>query len=247
MDISDIQPIQNEPVLFIKKRKIIVIADLHIGIESRLRELGLNIPSQTNKMNIKLIDLFNKLKPREIILLGDIKHNIPSPTIKERIDVKKFLLSIEGYGNVHLIPGNHDGLIHKLTSGNITIHGSDGLVFENIGFMHGHRWPSIELMNCDQVIFGHTHPTIMFSDNLNHRSFEQCWVRGGLLKEKIKIRYPDTKYPEVLIMPAFNPLCGGIAVNQDDISGPLGKFIDVENSQIYLIDGAFLGKLKDIK
>ena len=48
-------------------------------------------------------------------------------------------------------------------------------------------------------------------------------------------------------MPAFNPLCGGSSVNHDGIVGPLGKMIDIENSQIYLIDGASLGKVKDIK
>lgn len=247
MDISEIQPVQNEPVLFFKKRKILVFADLHIGIESRLREFGLNIPFQTQKMKKKFLEICEKQRPSEIILLGDIKHNIPSATIQERKDVKDFLLTIEEYGKVHIIPGNHDGFIHKLASKNITIHRSEGFVFENIGFIHGHRWPNVEIMNCDQIIFGHTHPTIMFSDKLNHRSFEQCWVKSKLLKDKIKIKYPDTRYPDVLIMPAFNSLCGGIAVNQEGITGPLGKFIDIENAQIYLIDGSFIGKLKDIK
>jgi putative SbcD/Mre11-related phosphoesterase len=247
MDISEIQPIQNEHVLFFKKRKILVIADLHIGIENQLRELGLNIPFQTQKMNKNLIQICNKLNPSQIILLGDIKHNIPSATIEERKDVRNFLLTIEEYGKVHIVPGNHDGFIHKLASKNITIHRSEGFILENIGFIHGHRWPSIEIMNCDQVIFGHTHPTIMFSDTLDHRSYEPCWVKGKLLKDKIKIKYPNTKYPDVLIMPAFNSLCGGIAVNQDGISSPLGKFIDIKNAQIYLIDGSSLGKLEDIK
>jgi metallophosphoesterase superfamily enzyme len=48
-------------------------------------------------------------------------------------------------------------------------------------------------------------------------------------------------------MPAFNPLCGGIAVNQDGISGPFGKFIDIKNAQIYLIDSSDLGKVKDLE
>ena len=47
-------------------------------------------------------------------------------------------------------------------------------------------------------------------------------------------------------MPAFNPLCGGMAVNQEGITGPIGKIIDIQNTQMYLIDGTSLGKVIDI-
>ena len=76
-----------------------------------------------------------KYKPKKIILLGDIKHNIPSSTIWERRDVKNFLKTIEEFGSVHVIPGNHDGNIKKLTSEKTIVHPSDGLVFDNIGFV----------------------------------------------------------------------------------------------------------------
>jgi metallophosphoesterase superfamily enzyme len=48
-------------------------------------------------------------------------------------------------------------------------------------------------------------------------------------------------------MPAFNPLCGGIAVNRDPLLGPFGSLIDVDNAEIYLLDGSSLGKVKDLK
>lgn len=48
-------------------------------------------------------------------------------------------------------------------------------------------------------------------------------------------------------MPAFNPLCGGIAANQEGITGPIGKIMDVKNAEVYLLDGSALGKVKDIK
>ena len=91
MNIEKIQPIPNEPILFIDDKKILVIADLHIGIEKELREHGLNPPPQTEKMLKRLVSICKKYKPKEIILLGDIKHNIPSSTFQERKDVKNFL------------------------------------------------------------------------------------------------------------------------------------------------------------
>jgi hypothetical protein len=247
MDLSEIQPIPNEPALFIKNKQILVVADLHIGIESQLREQGLHVSSQAQKMIDHLLSICKKYKPKEIILLGDIKHNIPSATIQERRDVRNFLKLIEEFGTIHIIPGNHDGFIKKLSPDEIIIHPSDGFIIENVGFVHGHRWPSEEIMGCGQIITAHTHPTVMFTDRLGYKTFESCWIKGMFLKNKLKEKYPNSTRPEILVMPAFNPLCGGLAVNQEGVMGPIGKIIDIRNAQIYLIDGTSLGRVKDIK
>lgn len=247
MQLGQIQPILNEPALFINEKKVLVVADLHIGIESELREYGLNTASQTKKMIDHLILLFKKYKPRETILLGDIKHNIPSSTIQERRDVKNFFKTIQPYGTIHLIPGNHDGNINKISSNNIIIHPSDGFVLENMGFVHGHRWPSEEIMQCEQIIIAHTHPTIMLMDRLGYKMFESCWLKGTTIKNKLLGKYPNAGDPHILVMPAFNPLCGGIAANIEGVVGPIGKIMDVKNAQVYLLDGSSIGKVKDIK
>jgi putative SbcD/Mre11-related phosphoesterase len=247
MDLSDLQPIPKEPALFIKNKQILVVADLHIGIDSQLREQGLHITPQAQKMMDHLFLICDKLKPKEIILLGDIKHNIPSATFQERKDVGNFLEKIKEFGNVHIIPGNHDGFIQKLSPDEIRIHPSDGFIIENIGFTHGHRWPSEDIMKCEQIIIGHTHPTIMFTDRREYKTFESCWIKGEFFKNKLKEKYPGSKDPEILVVPAFNPLCGGVAANQQGITGPMGKIIDIKNAQIYLVDGTSLGKVEDIK
>ncbi len=53
-------------------------------------------------------------------------------------------------------------------------------------------------------------------------------------------------------MPAFNRLLGGVPVNvkkmSNELLGPLLKnnFIDMNNAEIYLLDGTYLGKLKNL-
>jgi putative SbcD/Mre11-related phosphoesterase len=247
MELSEIQPILNEPALFIKDKKMLVVADLHIGVEAELRELGLNTASQTPAMINHLISICREYKPEEIVLLGDIKHNIPSSTIQERRDVKNFLETIQSYGNIHVIPGNHDGNIKKLSPEGILVHSSDGFVLENIGFVHGHRWPSREIMLCEQTIIGHTHPTIMLTDRLGYKTFEPCWLKGETVEDELRERYPDSTDIEILVMPAFNPLCGGIAANKEGVTGPIGKIMDIDNAQVYLLDGSSIGRVKDIK
>jgi hypothetical protein len=245
---AELQPVLNEPVLIIKEKKIIVIADLHIGIENELRERGLEAPSQTKSMTKRLIKLLEKYKPERIILLGDIKHNIPSSTFQERTDVKHFIETIEPYGTLHILPGNHDGGIKKLLKQNIFLHPSNGYAYENIGFIHGHRWPKEEIMHCKHIIIAHTHPTIMLTDRLGYKTFEPCWIKGRFIETKIKEKYPSSnKNQDVIIMPAFNPLCGGIAANKEPIIGPFGKIIDIKNAEVYLLNGTALGRIKDIK
>jgi hypothetical protein len=243
----ELQPIIDEPALLLKEKKLLIIADLHIGIESELQENGLQVPSQTKMMEQRLISILTTNTVDDIIFLGDIKHNIPSSTIQERTDVKGFLNTIQAYGTLHVLPGNHDGNIDRFLPPAIKLYPSDGFVFEGIGFTHGHRRPNQEVMQCEQVIIGHTHPTVMLTDRLGYRTFEQCWLRGAPLSEKLQGKYPNSPTSEILIMPAFNPLCGGIAVNRDLLLGPFNSLIDVDNADVYLLDGSSLGKVKDLK
>ncbi len=242
-----LQPLMDEPALLLKEKKLLVIADLHIGIESELRENGVQVPSQTKRMEERLLSIVIKNEVSDIIFLGDIKHTIPSSTYQERTDVKTFLAMIQSYSTLHVLPGNHDGNIDRLLTPGIQLHPSDGYVIEGIGFTHGHRKPSLEIMQCDQVIIGHSHPTVMLMDRLGYRTFEQCWVRGPPLFEALHQKYPNSPTSQILLMPAFNPLCGGTAVNQDSLLGPFKSLIDVDNADLYLLDGSSIGKVKDLK
>lgn len=247
MEFKDIKPVINEPALYIEEEKILVVADLHIGIEIELNELGLHSSSQTSSMIKRLISLIKKYKPEMIILLGDIKHDIVSSTAQERTDVKRFLKEIKSFGSIHILPGNHDGNIHRLIHPEIHLHTSNGFAYKNIGFIHGHRWPNKDVMKCENVIIGHTHPTIMLKDRLGYKNFEPCWMRGKCKKEILKEKYPDSSNPNIIVMPTFNPLCGGISINTEALIGPFNKIMDVKNSEVYLPDGSSLGKVKYIE
>jgi uncharacterized protein len=242
-----LQPLMDEPALLLKEKKLLVVADLHIGIESELRESGLQVPSQTKLMEERLVFLLTTNKVNDIIFLGDIKHTIPTSTFQERADVKNFLATIQSYSTVHILPGNHDGNIDRMLAPGIQLHPSEGYVFEGIGFSHGHRKPSDEIMRCDQVVIGHSHPTVMLMDRLGYRTFEQCWVRGPTNQDTLNEKYPDSATSQILLMPAFNPLCGGTAVNQDALLGPFKSLFDVDNAEVYLLDGSSIGKVKDLK
>ena len=233
--------------MFIQRQKILVIADLHIGIERELREHGLHAPSQTRHMVQRLDRLYKKYNPKNIIFLGDIKHNIPTSTFQERTDVTSFLKHFSTLLSLDIIPGNHDGNIQKLLPSSVCLHPSDGIVSDDIGFLHGHRWPKEELLQCRHIIVAHSHPTVALTDRLGYTTYEPCWVKGKILQQKAQQKYLSTGDPEVILMPPFNPLCGGTAVNHDPLLGPFLSLLDINEAKVYLLDGTLLGKVKDIR
>ena len=247
MNNKNIHPILNEPALFLKDKKILIIADLHIGIEEGLKDSGVHSGSQTKKVLNKINKICKKYKPKEIILLGDIKHNIPSSTYQERKDVKFFLEKIKEFSKIHIIPGNHDGNIKKICPMDITIHQSEGIIIDDIGLIHGHKWPKKEIFNVETIIIGHTHPSITLKDRMNIKTNEPCWIKTNFYFDKIKEKYNIENNPELIILPAFNPLCGGIPINLDGILGPFKNIVDIENSNVFLLDGTLLGKVKNLK
>jgi len=246
MTSIQLQPVSNEPLLFIKKQQMLVLADVHIGIERELREQGLHIPSKTQQLIDHITNVCQTYHPQKVVICGDIKHTIPHFTYQEERDVQCFFQALLSYAQVHVIPGNHDGNLKSLLPSEIQIHSSKGWVVDEIGFAHGHRWPSEEVMNSSFVVVSHTHPTVMLRDRLGHQSYEPCWLRGFLKKEILQRRYASSKGPEIVVMPAFNPLCGGIAVNTDGLVGPIGKYLDISDVRVFLLDGTFLGRVNDL-
>ena len=86
-------PILNEPALVVNNTiKALVIADVHLGIEWELYHRGFSIPSQVEKRKKRICDYLENANPDRIVLLGDIKHNVPRTSWQERKEVPDFRL-----------------------------------------------------------------------------------------------------------------------------------------------------------
>lgn len=237
----NLYPVHNEPALTFDRT--LIIADLHIGIEHVLRNAGFNIPSQSKKMMEKIIMLCRKHKVNRVVIVGDIKHSIPNVSYQEFDEIPGFFEEILKFCNIDVVLGNHDGGIKKLLPKNVKIHSSRGFIFNDIGFFHGHSWPDENIMKCEYVVMGHNHPVIVFKDKLGYRFSKTCWLRGKMLKNRDRYKKAN---PEIIIMPSFNKLCGN-PVDEKKFLGPITKLLDIKNLSIYLLNGTFLGKIKDVR
>lgn len=247
--MSPLKPIGSEPALLLRHRneRVVVVGDLHIGWEVMLAQQGIHIPSQTGKMLQRLKAILEKEHPSRLIMLGDVKHSVTGAELEEWRDVPEFFEELLKFvPSIQVILGNHDGNLEPLTPSKVELLASSGIaLWGKFGLLHGHAWPSPEILGCETLILGHLHPAVTLRDALGYRLTKPAWVmascdprkmlrgtlkaagvpiRGDLeevLAERFHVRLATTRS---VFVPPFNDFLGGRPVNSKRIEGtPTGE------------------------
>jgi len=257
--------------------RMLLATDFHLGIEYELAKMGINIPYQTDRFMGELLSLVREHRPDRVILLGDIKHGVPITSFQEKREIPRlFDALLAEVENVDVVRGNHDANIQNLAPEEVEIHPSKGfLVGERykVAALHGHAWPYPRLLSADLIVMGHNHPAVQLNTPLGVRITRRAWVRGSpdparqagallgqanidpggdpvaVFQESFEIKVGA---PQLVIMPTFNDLMGGLPVNSEAPKSLLGPFfrsgaVDVEDFDVYLLDGSFLGKVSFLR
>lgn len=269
-------PLQPFPALLLRSggERSLVASDLHIGWEAGLAEKGLHIPSQTAKILRRLLQLLRAYKPKRVIFLGDVKHTIAGAELEEWREVPEFLEAVaREVEEVWVVPGNHDGNLEPLLPEGVRALPSTGVVVGDVGLFHGHAWPSPELLGCRGLVMGHVHPVVALRDPMGFQIIRQVWVKvncdGGRLAGSILRRLGvrgeevekvlqgrfgvDLRVEKLLVMPSFNELLGGQVINRrggwrEGFISPVlrSQAINLDEAEIYLLDGTFLGSRRQL-
>jgi putative SbcD/Mre11-related phosphoesterase len=204
--VLTIHPLFSQAALIIdeniKKRRYMVISDLHIGFESNLYKRGINIYKEIflEEIITELSDLVRYHKVDAIILLGDLKSTVGSISKQEWKEVPRFLKLLSEITDVYLVPGNHDSNIRLLTPENINVISSQGMVLGDTLLIHGHTMPTIGRSNVKRIIMGHIHPVFLRRNTVIDG--QRVWVCLKILKDSI---FPSTQGSlEIIIIPAYN-------------------------------------------
>ena len=234
---------------------MLVISDLHIGLEYDLLKSGIKIRKRIEKFKIIIDDLIKLTKASNLLIIGDVKYKVPGMSLQELKDIPKFFNYLnDNFKKVIVIKGNHDDFLETILHKKVKIYSSRGVKLGEYGFFHGHAWPSKALMKCDYLFMGHLQPAIEFRDKLGYRSIQQVWLKGKLNQELIKKKYEikETGKLNFIVLPSFNKVSGSLAVNKvlkEDLIGPLlaNKILDIDKTKSYLLDGTHLGEIKNLK
>ena len=270
------------PAALIKngETKTLLIADPHLGWEMSLQEKGIHIPSQTPKILNKLTAIITEYKPKQLVILGDVKYTVVSSELGEWHDIPDFFAKLLGYvDDIAIVRGNHDANLESLLPENVKLLPATGEVIGDVGVFHGHKWPSPALLGCKTLVMGHLHPVVVFRDPIGFKITRQVWMKANcdaealakILLQKNNVKIEGTvaetlkkhynirlKAKEIFIMPSFNDFLGGRPINETrprkeigggTLIGPVlrSEAVDVDNSELYLLDGTYLGTLNQLR
>jgi putative SbcD/Mre11-related phosphoesterase len=264
--------IKNEPAVLLreKTRRVLVIADLHIGYERTLVNQEIYSSNITKRLLDHLDALVSQVNPTEIIILGDLKHTIRSFSTQEFRSVAVLLDRLQQKATLTIVRGNHDADLELVVPDDSTIIPSSGLklIFgkQHIYLLHGHAQPHQDILSCQNLIMGHIHPTIAISALKERRSKHRVWAKVGWqstiieafsqwfgydILEKHKDLIPNILAMKILIIPAFLDLLHGHVLNRSssrELQGnPIFRHLDLNNAEIVMLDHTYLGRLQQLQ
>jgi putative SbcD/Mre11-related phosphoesterase len=237
-----------EPALLIDN-KVLVITDLHIGLEYEIYKSGITVPSQVGKLEERIDRLIKTTRAKHLVILGDVKHQVPAISWQEYKEIPHFFDHFKI--KISVIKGNHDGNIERLAPADVDVYEPTGFKLGKFLLTHGQAWPDKKDLDAEYLVMGHVHPAVEFWTG-NFRSIEPCWLKCRIDQKKILKKYKvESKIEQGIVMPSFNHLIGGMAFNSKDFKplGPLltNQVLKWKKSEVYLLDGTYLGELDGLK
>ncbi len=248
-----VEPIPGEPAaVVVNGERALCVADYHAGLEAALRWQGVSLPTQATERREHLLSLVETTDADRLIFLGDLAHAIGDSQGPEREELEELLKTVAERVPVTVVKGNHDGEIESVVGDvgvEIAVTPTDGIRIGDVGFAHGHTWPSRDVLEADVICVGHEHPTVRLEDEVGGSRAERAWLRGRLAPELFREHYSEQLEidGELVVFPAFNDLSGGTWVNVEDQEF-LSPFLPdgLADGEAYLLDGTRLGSYREV-
>ena len=220
--------------LYLRKEKILVLADTHIGYEEALNKRGVLIPRfQFKEIIGRLEKILDKVKPDKIIINGDIKHEFGTISEQEWRHALRLLDFLSKHcKEIVLIKGNHDTILGPIAKKrNVKV--VDSFKVKDVLILHGHKVPK-ELKGVKTIIIGHEHPAVSLKEESRIEIYK-CFLKG---KFKRKV---------LIVQPSFNLVTEGTDVLKEKLLSPFLKQ-DLSNFECFIVgDKVYdFGKLKKL-
>lgn len=226
--------------LFIKKERILIMSDLHIGQEAAMNREGMLIPRFQHKDLVeKTKTIIKQTQPKTIILNGDIKHEFASISREEWKQVQSYLDLLQNESEVIIIKGNHDKIIEPIAERKgikLINHYMAGDTY----ICHGDLIPKDDdYKKSKTIIIGHEHPAIELREGSRAEKYK-CFIKGKI---------SDAKSKELIVMPSMNMLTEGSDVLNEKLLSPFLKNANLDKFEVWIAESEifYFGKLKNLK
>lgn len=240
--------------IYLRKEKILVIGDVHLGYEDAMSKQGIFLPRFQFKDTIERLDKIfylvqqrnknssgnsEKAKLEAVVVNGDLKHDFASISDQEWRDILKFIdFILQHSQQIILVKGNHDVKLSPIArKRNIVI--VENIAINDTFICHGHIVPgSNEFEKSKVVIVGNEHPAVSLRDGARTELYK-CFLLGkwkGSGKEK-----------KMIVMPSFNQVTIGTDILKEKFISPFMQQ-DLNRFDAFVVgdETYHFGKVRDI-
>ena len=174
--------------LYLKEQKILIIADLHIGYEESLNKQGILLPRFQFTDLVKRLDrILKKVKPKLIIVNGDLKHEFGQISETEWRQALKILDFLTRKSQVILLKGNHDKILGPIAEKR-KLEIKEHYFVDDIYICHGNIIPEdSDFKKAKTIIMGHEHPAIGIREYPRVERFK-CFLLGKYKTKKLIVQ-----------------------------------------------------------
>ncbi len=248
---------------------VLVLSDLHLGFEEELLESrGVHFPPQHPYILERIESLLRKYSVTQLFIIGDIKHTILTDSHYNWEIIPEFMETLSKQIEINIVPGNHDGDLNALLPRSINVTDVHGVMIGptdgKVGLLHGHSWPSGEILDARILVIGHNHPTIRrFRDasvpeigrpsRRRYTGTVPVVLKSKLNKNCVRravgiLEIPSDEICTLITLPSFNEILPGVSVNypKSEFLGPLfeQQCADLRESEVHSVNGIYLGSVE---
>ena len=203
MEFQNFQNIGSQPALYNTELDILVIGDLHLGLEGSMTSKGSYVPKfQLEDIKDEIQHLQDETEASRILVNGDLKNQY-STSYTEKQELDEFLKFLqETFEEVILIKGNHDTILDN-TAEKYGLELREHYLEDKVLFTHGHmKMDNFKNFEFDTIVIGHEHPALALTDDVG-------------VKEKVAcVLYGETKDGKnLIVLPAYSKISNGSEVN----------------------------------
>jgi DNA ligase-associated metallophosphoesterase len=175
-----------QKAVYWKERRMLLIADLHLGKITHFRKEGIAVPSVAYRKNFIILDeLIEKTQAEEILFLGDLFHHRHN---REWDVFGQWRKKNESVG-MSIVTGNHDRWSQHFFGEN-SMSAFEELVLDDFLFCHH---PRVEDEFNLFVFCGHVHPVYCLRSAAKQAIKLPCFVKDG----------------HQMVLPSFGVFTGG--------------------------------------
>lgn len=232
-------------LLLTGEQRILVVADIHMGIESDLRSHGIHLQSRGRERIERIMDLVKESAPDIILLLGDIKHRVPGTSWQEFQEIPRLFSGLRQKTMIRVTPGNHDPGIEEFLHPDELLP-REGSLLDGVGVLHGHTKPDPCLAG-HLILAGHHHPVVSLHDEVGVALRSPCYILAELRDDIFDSPSDEQGSTRVLLIPAFNELAGyDVTKTFNSPFSPISRSIIKETAECLLSDGTYCGDLQTL-